>query len=37
MALTAFEAGAGEIWTHDLVFLSVPGLRTVFPLTRSGH
>ena len=34
--LTAFEAGAGEIWTHDLGFLSLPGLRTVFPLTRSG-
>jgi predicted nucleic acid-binding protein len=35
IALTAFEAGAGEIWTHDLGFLSLPGLRTVFPLTRS--
>jgi predicted nucleic acid-binding protein len=36
IALTAFEAGAKEIWTHDLGFLSLPGLRTVFPLTRSG-
>jgi hypothetical protein len=36
IALTAFEAGAREIWTHDLAFLSIPGLRTVFPLTKSG-
>ena len=35
IALTAFEAGAGEIWTHDRGFLSLPGLRTVFPLVRS--
>ena len=32
IALTALEAGAGEIWTHDFGFLSLPGLRTVFPL-----
>jgi uncharacterized protein len=32
VALTAFEAGASEIWTHDFGFLSLPGLRTVFPL-----
>ncbi len=32
IALTAFEAGAREIWTHDLGFLSIPGLRTVYPL-----
>jgi hypothetical protein len=32
IALTALEAGAGEIWTHDFRFLSLPGLRTVFPL-----
>jgi len=32
IALTAFEAGASEIWTHDRNFLSVPGLRRVFPL-----
>jgi uncharacterized protein len=37
IALTAFEAGAGEIWTHDFGFLSLPGLRTVHPLTRSGN
>jgi uncharacterized protein len=36
IALTAFEAGAREIWTHDFGFLSLPGLRTVYPLTRSG-
>ncbi len=36
IALTAFEAGAREIWTHDLGFLSLPGLRTEFPLTRLG-
>ena len=35
IALTAFEAGAREIWTHDLRFQSIPGLRTVFPLTPS--
>ncbi len=35
IALTAFEAGAREIWTHDLGFQSVPGLRAVFPLMRS--
>jgi uncharacterized protein len=35
IALTAFEAGAGEIWTHDLHFRSVPGLRVVFPLREA--
>ncbi len=35
IALTAFEGGAGEIWTHDLGFLSIPGVRVVFPLTQS--
>ncbi len=35
IALTAFEAGAGEIWTHDLGFRSIPGLRVVFPLKQS--
>ena len=35
IALTAFEAGAGEIWTHDLGFLSIPGVRVVFPLMQS--
>ncbi len=35
IALTALEAGAGAIWTHDLGFLSIPGLPVVFPLARS--
>jgi uncharacterized protein len=35
IALTAFEAGAGEIWTHDRGFQSVPGMRVVFPLMQS--
>jgi predicted nucleic acid-binding protein len=35
IALTAFEAGAGEIWTHDLGFMSIPGVRVVFPLRQS--
>ncbi len=35
IALTAFEGGAREIWTHDLGFLSMPGMRVVFPLVRS--
>ena len=34
IALTAFEAGAGEIWTHDSHFQSVPGLRVVLPLRK---
>jgi predicted nucleic acid-binding protein len=32
IALTAYEAGAGELWTHDSRFQSVPGLRVVLPL-----
>ena len=36
IALTALEAGAGEIWTHDPGFLSIRGLPVVFPLARSG-
>jgi predicted nucleic acid-binding protein len=32
IALTAFENGAREIWTHDREFVSVPGLRLRFPL-----
>jgi hypothetical protein len=35
IALTAFEGGAREIWTHDLGFRSVPGIRIVFPLMQS--
>jgi hypothetical protein len=32
ISLTAFEAGAREVWTHDTHFQSVPGLRVVLPL-----
>ncbi len=32
IALTAVEAGAREIWTHDRGFVSVPGLRVRDPL-----
>ena len=34
ISLTAFEAGAGEIWTNDCHFQSVPGLRVVLPLQK---
>jgi toxin-antitoxin system PIN domain toxin len=32
VALTAFESGATEIWTHDSRFLALPGLRVHDPL-----
>ena len=32
IALTAFENGAREMWTHDREFLLLPGLRLRFPL-----
>jgi toxin-antitoxin system PIN domain toxin len=32
IALTAFENGATEIWTHDRNFVSFPGLRVRDPL-----
>ncbi len=32
IALTAFDNGATEIWTHDRNFLSIPGLRVQDPL-----
>ena len=31
IALTAFEAGATELWTADRGFASVPGLPVVYP------
>lgn len=34
IALTAFENGAREIWTHDRNFVAIPGLRVVDPLRR---
>lgn len=33
IALTAFENGAREIWTHDRAFVSLPGLRVRDPLS----
>ena len=32
IALTVFEHGASELWTHDRGFTRVPGLRLVDPL-----
>ncbi len=32
IALTAFEHGAAEIWTHDAHFVKIPGMRLVHPL-----
>ncbi|MFM8533552.1 MAG: type II toxin-antitoxin system VapC family toxin [Acidimicrobiia bacterium] len=32
IALTAFEGGATELWTHDAAFIGVPGLRVSDPL-----
>ena len=31
IALTAFENGAHEVWTHDRQFVRVPGLRVRHP------
>ncbi len=32
IALTVFEHGASELWTHDQGFTRVPGLRLIDPL-----
>ncbi|HEY2774007.1 MAG TPA: TA system VapC family ribonuclease toxin [Candidatus Binatia bacterium] len=32
IALTVFEHGASELWTHDRSFVKLPGLRLVHPL-----
>ena len=32
IALTAFESGATELWTHDMRFVKIPGLRLHDPL-----
>lgn len=32
IALTAFDNGAVEIWTHDVAFVTFPGLRVHDPL-----
>ena len=34
IALTAFEAGATELWTADRGFASVPGLPVVYPFAE---
>lgn len=31
IALIAFENGATEIWSHDMNFVTVPGLRVINP------
>jgi hypothetical protein len=32
IALCAFEGGARELWSHDVRFVTIPGLRLVNPL-----
>lgn len=32
IALTAFEGGATDLWTHDIQFVKIPGLRLHDPL-----
>ena len=32
IALTAFEGGATDLWTHDARFVTIPGLRLDDPL-----
>lgn len=32
IALTAFEGGATDLWTHDAKFVKIPGLRLRDPL-----
>jgi uncharacterized protein len=34
IALTAFDNGASELWTHDRRFVALPGLRIHDPLER---
>ena len=34
IGLTAFQAGATELWTHDAHFVKVPGLRLIDPLGK---
>ncbi len=36
IALTAFDNGASEIWTHDANFCTVPGLAIRDPLLEAG-
>ena len=32
IALTAFDGGAAELWTHDRAFVAFPGIRILDPL-----
>jgi hypothetical protein len=32
IALVAFDSGATEVWTHDVRFVKIPGLRVFDPL-----
>ncbi len=32
IALTAFDGGAAELWTHDRAFVAFPGIRVIDPL-----
>ncbi|MFT4569454.1 MAG: toxin-antitoxin system PIN domain toxin [Hyphomicrobiaceae bacterium] len=32
IALTAFDNGATQMWTHDVNFIRLPGLRVIDPL-----
>ena len=34
IALTAFDSGAAELWTHDSHFVALPGLRIHDPLMK---
>ena len=36
IALTGFDNGATEIWSHDRSFAAFPGLRTYDPLPEAG-
>ncbi len=35
IALTAFDNGARELWTHDRKFVSIPGLKVRDPISSS--
>ena len=37
IALTAFEGGATELWTHDGAFITVPGLPVFDPLAHTAR
>ena len=35
IAMTAFEGGATQLWTHDAAFVTVPGLSVADPLSAA--